>query len=207
MRHIILILGLIYLSPFNAVADGLNLQKQLIEAIKSGNETKVKELIEKKADLNFYSDDDLPLIVATKTCNQKIIELLLKQGAHINGEGHLNQIPLMHAAEYCSPEINNFLIKKGAHLKHELSIRRNVLMYAARNKNLETLKFYVEKKKFKLEAHDDFGGTALIYAVEVGPLANVKYLLEKGASLNLKTATNESILMKCKAVCNSIERT
>src|SRR3989338_6916711 len=135
MRHVMIILSVIYFGPFNTLAEDLDLQKQLIEAIKGGNETKVKELIEKKADLNFYSDDDLPLILATKTCNQKIIELLLKHGAHINGEGHLNQIPLMHAAEYCSPEINEFLIKRGAHLKHELSILRNVLMYAARNKN------------------------------------------------------------------------
>ncbi|MDQ7055680.1 MAG: ankyrin repeat domain-containing protein [Persephonella sp.] len=92
------------------------LNRKLFEAIQEGDEQKVKELIEKGADVNARDKNNYtPLLRAVSRGNLKIVKILVEYGADINAkEKFFGYTPIHIAAMKGYTDVLIFLLKKGA---------------------------------------------------------------------------------------------
>jgi ankyrin repeat protein len=79
-------------------------------------------------------------------------------------------------------------------------VRRNIdgrgpLHYTARNGDLETSRYLIEVRQIEVDFKDDNGETAFVYAAKNGHLRLCKFLLEKGANLNVRNKYGFTPLM------------
>jgi Ankyrin repeats (many copies) len=104
------------------------IQNELTYAAYDGNKTKIKELIEKGADINGYYSANIheDIYVDFKIFNsviekknQEIIEFLIDNGANVNSTDRQNVTPLSVAVSNYSPKIVDLLIKRGAEVNFE----------------------------------------------------------------------------------------
>jgi hypothetical protein len=104
------------------------IQNELANAARDRDQTKIKMLIEKGADINGYYSANihedsyldfkiLNSIIENK--NQEIIEFLIDNGADVNSPDKQNITPLIVAVSNYRPEIVDLLLKRGADVNFE----------------------------------------------------------------------------------------
>ncbi|MFK7980217.1 MAG: ankyrin repeat domain-containing protein [Saprospiraceae bacterium] len=103
----------------------------ILETIKTGNLTKVKQFLEDKEDINATYAGYTLLCAAVKTNQKEITSYLLENEANVNKMSN-KKTPLMYAAKYGRLEIAKILIQKGADKKTVSSKGRTALDYAHR---------------------------------------------------------------------------
>lgn len=125
---------------------------------------------------------------------RKIVELLLKAGADVNKESPFNKNNALLAAAYSGEqEIFEFLLKQGANLVSTNGL--TTLMMAAYAGRKDMVTFLLEKKLADMNAQDDKGFTALIFAVRQLQRDIVELLLKAGADVSLKTVHKKTALV------------
>lgn len=97
----------------------VNLEKAIIKAAKSGDTSKVKDLLRQDASLVLARDTDgsTPLHCATWKGHKEVVVLLLNSGADVNAENnndHWGTTPLHAAAHGNQKAIAELLIARGA---------------------------------------------------------------------------------------------
>jgi ankyrin repeat protein len=173
----------------------------------------------------------LPLIIAIKTKNNELLELLYSDNIiNITVDG---LSPLISAINVKNKEAINFLLNKKVNINYNLA-EGTPLIAAIKSKNLEMIKYLIDNgatidkisnnttpliesagigdKKLIQELlsrnvdinQQTSSKTALIVAIENKNLDLVKFLIEKGADVNVKTTTNTPLLEAIRKKNNNI---
>jgi ankyrin repeat protein len=118
------------------------------------------------------------------------VRLLLKTGANPNGRNKLDTTPLLEAALHSNPEIIKALLDAGADPNAAGADGQTPLMLVARGTNVAAAKMLLDKGASAKAAESQRQQTALMWAAanSQGPMARL--LVERGADLDAKTATD-----------------
>jgi ankyrin repeat protein len=154
--------------------------KQLFEAIKSGNQDRVKAALDQGADVNCLGGDVYPLPYAAHHRHLPIVKLLLSRGAKIN-LGYEGEDALLFAVSHGDLPMVRYLLAQGADPKlMESELNGTLLMNAARGGHLEIAKLLVQHGvDINLQTLDR--ETALNIAQKKGHTAIVEFLKKSGA--------------------------
>ncbi len=140
-----------------------------------------------------------PLIIAIRNRHLEIVDLLLKKGANINIGCSSKQTPLFYVLANSSKNmgidmgIAYELIRRGADINHKDYQGQNVLMLVIENGNSLAAK-EVLKWKIDIDARDNYGTTALMYAVAYYRDIFID-LLDLGANTNIQNDNGNTALM------------
>lgn len=174
------------------------LPMDFINAVEKGDPKAVKTLISEGADVNTKDKNGkAAAVIATEKGYAEILKLILENGADPNGKYFKNPkanlfVMAMHNNHLDAALV---LLKSGANadFNHKFQGGKTALMTAIESKNQE-LTTYLLLKKFDVDATDDFGNTALIYAVKHDLFSVAKKLLELGADPTLRQVDGKTAL-------------
>jgi ankyrin repeat protein len=181
---------------FNLTANA----NELISAAENGQTEKVRELINKKANLNLQNEHGkTALIWAALKGHMEIAELLIKKGAKLDLQDNIGNTALMWAVYYGHTEIAELLIKKGAKLDLQDKDGKTI-SYWARKKGYTKIAEMLEnpdnrKSTLIKKAKTNNTNTSLIIAAKNGQIKKVKELINAGTDLNRKGKYNRTALM------------
>lgn len=170
-----------------------HLDTSLHEAIWNHDIDIIEYLISAKADVNVSNKQGItPLIRLMRSAYQysekeliQIVKLLISKGAEVNEEDYLGVTPLMDAAfSAVNPKVIQLLIDSGAKVNIKSNVLRTPLIYAAINGDVRTIEVLV-KNGADIEATDEIGANAFIWALKSGKKSVAKYFVNKlGANVN-----------------------
>lgn len=156
------------------------LNQELVKAVNTGELAKVKQLIEKGADVNVVTNDRsfgaVPvLMVAAQKGDMDILQSLVENGADVNASVTTNEVEgataLMIASGRGDLDIVKFLVENGADVNAAVTADKveggtaTVLMIAAQEGHLDIVKFLAEKGA-DVKATNREGKTARDYAIK-----------------------------------------
>ncbi|MCC8153386.1 MAG: ankyrin repeat domain-containing protein, partial [Tannerellaceae bacterium] len=128
-----------------------------------------------------------PLHTALESGNQKIVELLVRHGADVNGKEKDNNVyltPLGYAVKYADRAAVRFLLKKGADVNAGFM---PALHCAAEARDIELMALFLKKgANINQSMEGENQDTPLGIAANQDDIAAVRFLLGKGADVNLK---------------------
>jgi ankyrin repeat protein len=174
----------------------------LMYAAKMGHEDVALFLIEKGSDVNRRTrtkDGGTVLCDATEGGNLKIIQLLLKKGAEVNGKGKDGLMPLAVAVDENFTEAATLLISKGADV-NLLFTRTDgnsdtfPLMTASCYGSVEMMSVLLTNGA-KIDLTNKKGDTALIAAAKYPYPEAVRLLLKNKADVNAKGLRGHTALI------------
>ena len=169
-----------------------------INAVEKGDAKAVKALISEGADVKTKDKNGkAAIVIATEKGYAEVLKLILENGADPNGKYFKNPkanlfVLSMHNSHFDAALV---LLKSGAaaDFNHKYKEGKTALMVAIESKN-QDLVTYLIFKKFNIDATDDFGNTALIYAVKYDLFSVAKKLLELGADPTLRQVDGKTAL-------------
>jgi ankyrin repeat protein len=119
-----------------------------------------------------------PLHYAAAQGQWDIARLLLQAGAEHTVRDNTSNTPIWHALVAGYPDIVNLLVEHGATLEEESL----ALIKATWHGRESIVRWILERKKARIDAHDFQGLTALHYAILTGRAGILRILLKHGAS-------------------------
>lgn len=157
----------------------------LIDAVRKSDRAAVRQLLQKKADVNAASaDGTTALIWAAQLNDLESAKLLLGAGANVRSANRYGVTPLQAAAINGDPALITALLKAGADPNAILPEGETVLMTAARTGRVEALTALIEGGA-RLDGQEKwFGETPLIWAAAEDHAAAVELLVRRGADVN-----------------------
>lgn len=198
---------LIILFALSANLYCMDINQELISAVKSNSLEKVKELISAGANINAkYNLDSTLLHWAVARNFKDIVELLVKNGANINAQESEGRTPLLWATYNGNKDILELLISHGADINAKDKYEFTPLHKAAYDGNKELAKLLLDNKANILASQnmraiasatagatpdmvndiDEDGFTSLHHAVAEGHKEIIELLLEHGINKNGK---------------------
>lgn len=187
-----------------------NDETALIVASKKGNLEIVKCLIENRADVNAEDNDGwTALMYALNIGRIDIAEYLIEKGAKINAQNVNGATALLIASSYGHSETVKYLLEKGADINIPNKSKSTALIEASSNRDLGIVKLLLseieKRKKDYLNAQDNYGFSALMYASYNLHLEIVKLLIENGAKVNEKNNGDWTALMYALDISNNLK--
>jgi ankyrin repeat protein len=166
----------------------LALSSPLIEAVKQQDVSAVRELLQRRADVNLPSGDGATALHwAVYGDNGALVELLIAAGAKVNVANDLAVTPLHLASAAGNPAIVTRLLEKGADPNAESQTGVTPLMEAARSGNVDAVRALIAGGATVNVSERDRNQTALMWAVARRHPAVVRLLLEHGADVHART--------------------
>lgn len=154
------------------------LDDELLQAVKKGDNLRVKKLIQSGADVNIKDEyGNTPLVHAAIFRHTKMVEELLDGGADVNIKGQNEYSALIRAAEYGFKEIVEMLIKKGADVNATNNHGTTALMFASYDGHLEVVNMLLDNGA-DIDIRDDEGVNAFDCSV-LGMRKNVEKALRE----------------------------
>jgi len=131
-----------------------------------------------------------PLLAAASNDDEAQVRQLLKAGANPNVRNKLDTTPLLEAAFHSNPEIIKALLDAGADPNASGADGQTPLMLVARGTNVAAAKMLLDKGANPRARESQRHQTALMWAAanRQGPMTRL--LVERGAELDAKTATD-----------------
>ncbi len=121
-------------------------EKQLLEAAKEGNLSKVQDFIEKQGwDPNKYYAHNLPLEMAAAYGHLPFVQYLLEHGAQVDKRNIVDATALASAAGRGHKEIIKLLLDKGADVNAQDDVGNTALMSAAVVGHKEIVELLLER--------------------------------------------------------------
>jgi hypothetical protein len=165
--------------------------EELFDAVRSGSETAVRDLIKRGAGLNFERKDETPLILAIRDKKTAIAKLLLEAGADPNlAESTYGGTPLRWAVQMSNVEIVEMLIN---HYNVDVNFRPKngvTALHAAADFNRdERITVMLLAAGSDTDVIDEEGRSPLDLAI-MGRKSSIAPLLEK--------ATNPRVIARLK---------
>jgi hypothetical protein len=159
--------------------------QEIFDALRKGDVTAVKALIEKTPGLVDARDGDgmTPLHYAAYGKDAGLVNFLIDKGAKLELRSAEGATPLHIAAMMDQRETVEALIKRGAALEARNSYERTALILCARERGQAATARLLLEAGADVNAVDKFGSTALELAAWRGKVELVDLLLEKGAKL------------------------
>lgn len=174
------------------------LSLELIIAVKESNLDKVKEYINKGADVNtrdyYHWHENTILHWAAKKGFVGIAKFLLDKCANVNFRNTFDDTPLHLAAENGHLDIVKSLVEKGANVNAKRRHGLTPLHFAAKNDHLDVVKYLVDEKGADFNVKDNDGMTPLHVAASGGHLDIVKYLIGEGVDVNAENKVRNTPL-------------
>jgi ankyrin repeat protein len=161
----------------------------LINAVKKSDRVALRQLLQKKTDVNAASaDGSTALIWAAQLNDLEAAQLLLGAGARVHAANRYGVTPLQAAAINGDPALIKTLLKAGADPNAMLPEGETVLMTAARTGNVAALEALIDGGA-RLDGQEKwFGETPLIWAAAENHGRAVELLVRRGADVNLASA-------------------
>ena len=131
-----------------------------------------------------------PLLVAASHDDVAQVRQLLKTGANPNVRNKLDTTPLLEAAFHSNPEIIKALLDAGADPNAAGADGQTPLMLVARGTNVAAAKMLLDKGANAKAAESQRQQTALMWAAANSQGPMTRLLVERGADLDAKTATD-----------------
>ena len=184
MRKAILCLALVVLSV-GAVAGAV--RSPLIDAVKNGDRTALRALIQKKVDVNAAEPDGTTALHwASYRDDVECAGLLIRAGAKVNAANDLGATPLWIASENGSVLFVKALLQAGADPNLALLLGETPLMVASRSGKAEVAAQLLLKGA-NVNARAARGQTALMWAVSQRHPEVVGVLLANGADVHRRS--------------------
>ncbi|CAN0282250.1 unnamed protein product, partial [Discosporangium mesarthrocarpum] len=133
------------------------------------------------------SEDDMrdtPLHLAASSGDDRIVNLLLTNGAEVNAEDNLGSTPLNRAAVTGHVEVIRLLLEHGADLEHLDDISGAALHAAARRNHSESCKILISHGA-DVNVSDGIGNRPLHLAAAEGAMSALQVLVENGADVSV----------------------
>ncbi|MCJ1462733.1 hypothetical protein MMC07_001336 [Pseudocyphellaria aurata] len=167
---------------------------RLRKAVQNGDETKVRELLEKGVDINMQDDYGMtPLHDAVLSNSEGIARLLLRKGAEIHTKDGDQRTALHLAVEKSYESMAQLLLDNGAQINSKDWDESTELHSAVRNRDERVAKLLLEHGA-KTEEKDAGGSTALHEAARLGDEKIVNLLLEHDAKIEEKDRDGNTAL-------------
>jgi ankyrin repeat protein/nucleoside-triphosphatase THEP1 len=169
-------------------------QSLLCQAVESGNEALVQQLLEHGANIE-----------ATKGISQATLpwfKRLLGQKTEAEVRPHYGLTPLCRAAKAGHEAIARLLLDRGANIENADKVGRTPLQWAVVNKGTAVVELLLERGAC-VESRDENGRTPLSWAASGGFECNAQLLLDKGANIESRDIYGATPLLR--AVLNSHE--
>jgi ankyrin repeat protein len=162
---------------------------EVADAVRKGDKTALRTLLQKKADVNAPQvDGATALHWAVYRDDLEAADLLIRAGANVKAANREGVTPLAMAALYGNTQMIDKLLKSGADVKQRGPVGgETVLMLAARNGNPDAIKVLLEGGAEVNIRETLRGTTALMWAAEQRHPAAVKALLDGGADPSLRS--------------------
>ena len=161
----------------------------LIDAVRKSDHAAVRQLLQKKVDVNAASaDGTTALIWAAHLSDPESTKLLLGAGANVRAANRYGVTPLQAAAVTGDPALITALLKAGADPNASLPEGETVLMTAARTGRVPALTALLDGGA-RVDAQEKwFGETPLIWAASEDHAGAVDLLIRRGADVNAASA-------------------
>ncbi len=157
----------------------LDLNKQLLFAVRGNDFNKVKDLVSKGASVDTKDSDGWTLLHHTARRGYlEVAEFLIEKGADINAEDKYGKKPIQRAAEDNNKNIITLLLSKGVNINDTDKNGRTSLYWASYNGNLDAVKYLISQGA-SIQAGDKGGKTPLDIARDKGYNNIVNYLEEE----------------------------
>ncbi len=174
----------LYLVPIgNASAATLS---PMMEACYNGNYDKVKELVDKGANVNERSEHGTtPLMMAVISGNEKLVQYLIQNNADIKAKNN-NGASVFGYCFLCRNDNYNIvkmLLDMGIDANNPSPSGMTSLMAASMRGYIKSMKLLLEKGA-NVNAKENNGYTALMGAAWSGNTESVQLLLDNGAEVN-----------------------
>ncbi len=164
-----------------------DLNRALLDAAYGGSAKKVKELLQKGADVNTKNEfGSTPFKLAVVGDNVNVVELFLKIGQNPNRESDKaipDGTPLMSAAANGNVKLLKLLLKYGATPDYPTSGKHTALMSAIGHTEIFEI---LINHGANIHARDSYGRTVLIWAALHGTEEVVTLLCKMGADPDTK---------------------
>ncbi len=168
------------------IADGIDEETPRLHdihiAARDQDLKKLKQIIAKnpeKVNLPIESLGATTLMIACASGNETAVKVLVSKGADLNCADNDGNTAFTLAA---STPIKKYLLEHGA---DENPSGMHDIHIAVLNRDLNTIEQILQSNPDKLNATDRYGCTALFLAAAYGYLDVVKFLVRRGANLNL----------------------
>jgi ankyrin repeat protein len=160
----------------------------LVAAVKAGNHAVVRELIERRADVNApQADGTTALHWAVDRDDAEIVRMLVRAGAAVKIANRYGATPLWLAAVNGSATTLGILLEAGADANTASADGETVLMVAARTGQLDAVKVLLARGADPNVKERWRGQTALMWAAAEGHAAVIPALAERGADLHVRS--------------------
>lgn len=177
---------------------GIKLKKDIFKYVSDGDVEKVKQSLNDmnsfKIDINFKNENGYTLLmIACRTNNYKIVEILLNKGADPNIKTKFSGwFALMYAAEYSDTDIINLLLEKGADINLKNDKGWNALCHSIYRSKIANAIFLTEKGS-DVNMRNDEGWTPLMFSVRNNKDPDIlKFLLSiKENAVDINAAENK----------------
>ncbi len=176
------------------------LDKRLLEAIRSGNEADAVSALDEGADSNA-KDAAMPAIVVAAGKQQAItVAALINRGADVNAGGIKEDgtgerwTALMAASVIGSKEVVHLLLAADAKVDMPDAKGVTALMLASANGRNDVMEVLL-RKGADMDKKCDSGYTPLLFATKGGHLGAIRILLARGAVVECKDKQNTTPLM------------
>lgn len=157
-------------------------QPEFTAAIKEGDVAKVVELLKgnyEQINLPLGESGWTPLHRAVLYSHQKLVRVLIEQGADVNLVDNYGWAPLHYAAMNGNSDALSFLLAYGADKNRKAQQGESPLHWAVNNNQNETVSLLVRAGAY-LNTLDDLGRTPLDIATTMGLSSLAKYLRDAG---------------------------
>lgn len=166
-------------------------------AFTNGDKVLMKSLSEAGASVNrgFMPGGASPLHQAAEKGDLEMVKFLVELGAHVDDGGGDYLTPLAVAISGGHREIVDFLLECGADAELECSTGMNAVKCAARGNNLEILQLLIERGcSVDYDGPEHEYETPLTIAIYNGSVECARYLISRGANVNVVDSDGKSLL-------------
>jgi len=153
-------------------------------------------LLQEGADLNAIDDRGwTPLHAAAERGRREAVEFLLDKGADMKVTDSAGQTPLHLAAKMANDNVVKLLVSLGADLLAEDSFGRAPAGWMVKNcfEELSRVLKPSQKTESLCSTHKSLRSYTLLYAAVEGHLDVVRYLIDRGADVNVNRSFHEAL--------------
>ena len=161
----------------------------LHNSAQSGSYELVKFFVEKGADVHKTTKADQNCLhIAARKGHLNLCQTLIDDhGFDKNIDDNSGWTALHNSVQSGSYELVKFFVEKGADIHEKTNAGENCLHIAARNGHLNLCKTLIADHGFDKNNADNIGRTALFNSAESGSYELVKFFIEKGADIRVRT--------------------